>query len=263
MGGRLSDRLVGSAYDVSHLEIQPAARARLEAKEIRVAEPGVTIPTADIVILAVPDVAIARVAAEYVPQLRARALVVVLDPAAPLAGALPRRDDVAYFAAHPSHPSVFNWEPDRESHFDYFGGITARQTVVCALIQGPEADYARGEALARVLYAPVTVTHRITLEQMGLLEPALSETFTGSLVTLMKEAVDLVVEKGVPRAAATDFFLGHINIELALIFGQLPGGQFSDAALKAIQIGRRSIIKDNWRDLFEPASVMDQIRAIT
>ena len=79
----------------------------------------------------------------------------------------------------------------------------------------------------------------------------------------MKEAVDLVVEKGVPRAAATDFFLGHINIELALIFGQLPGGQFSDAALKAIQIGRRSIIKDNWRDLFEPASVMDQIRAIT
>ena len=263
MGGRLTDRLLGSPYEVSYLEVSSAGLARLHEKGLMAADPEVAIPQADIVILAVPDVLIAKVAAQYVRRLRPAAMVVVLDPAAPLAGALPARHDIAYFATHPSHPSVFNWEPDRDSHFDYFGGFKARQTVVCALVQGTDDDYADGEALARTIYAPVTTAHRISLEQMGLLEPALSETFTASLVTLMKEAVDLVVEKGVPRDAATDFFLGHLNIELALLFGQLPGGQFSDGALKAIQLGRNTIINRNWRDLFEPASVMNQIRAIT
>ena len=79
----------------------------------------------------------------------------------------------------------------------------------------------------------------------------------------MKEAVDIVVEKGVPRDAAYDFLLGHINIELALLFGQLPGGQFSDAALKAIKIGEELIFKENWKDIFEPDSVAAQIKAIT
>lgn len=263
MGGRLTERLKGSAYDVSYLEVHPAALARLKEKGVTVSDPESAVPQCDILVLAVPDVLIAKVAAEYVPRLRAGAMVVVLDPAAPLAGALPPREDVAYFATHPSHPSVFNWEPERDAHFDFFGGNKARQTIVCALVQGTDADYADGEALARTIYAPVTVAHRITLDQMGLLEPALSETFTASLVTLMKEAVDLVVEKGVPREAATDFFLGHLNIELALLFGQLPGGQFSDGALKAIEYGRKSIINQDWKQLFEPASVMTQIRAIT
>jgi hypothetical protein len=188
---------------------------------------------------------------------------VCLDPAAPLAGALPQREDIAYFASHPSHPSIFNWEPVEQHHFDYFGGIAAKQTIVCALIQGEEPDYQRGEALARAIYAPVTVAHRITIEQMGILEPALSETFAAALVTKMKEAVDAVVAKGVPKEAAYDFLLGHINIELALLFGQLPGGQFSDAALKAIKIGEDLIFKENWKDIFEDESVAAQIKAIT
>jgi D-apionate oxidoisomerase len=176
---------------------------------------------------------------------------------------LPVRADIAYFASHPSHPSVFNWENIEKNHFDYFGGIGAKQTIVCSLIQGDEKYYDLGETLAKTMYAPVTVAHRITLREMGILEPALSETFCAALVTKMKEAVDIVVEKGVPKQAAYDFFLGHVNIELALLFGQLPGGQFSDAALKAIKIGEDLIFKDSWKEIFEDDSVMEQIKAIT
>ena len=75
-------------------------------------------------------------------------MVVTLDPAAAVGGHLPKRDDISYFVTHPTHPSVFNWEEDKKRHFDYFGGITARQAIVCALMQGPEEHYQIGEALA-------------------------------------------------------------------------------------------------------------------
>lgn len=263
MGVRLTRNLKNSDYDMYYLEVSEAGLARMKEVGVEASKPEEVIPESDVVIFAVPDIYIKKVAHAYVPIMKKGALGVCLDPAAPLAGALPPREDVAYFASHPSHPSVFNWEPVEADHFDFFGGIAARQTIVCALIQGDEKYYALGEDLAKTMYAPVTVSHRITIRDMGILEPALSETFAAALVTKMKEAVDIVVEKGVPREAAYDFFLGHINIELALIFGKLPGGQFSDAALKAIKIGEGLIFKDTWKDIFEDKSVEEQIRAIT
>ena len=264
MGCRLTDNLKDHPnYHTTYLEVSEAGLQRMEERGVKASVPQEVIPMADIIILAVPDVAIKAVSATYTPMARSGAMVVTLDPAAPLAGHLYPRDDISYFATHPSHPSVFNWEPDEQEHFDYFGGIAARQSIVCALIQGSEADYQDGEALAKVIYAPVVRAHRITIEQMGLLEPALSETFGAAVVSVMKEAVDQVVGQGVPKAAAYDFFLGHINIELALLFNQLPGGQFSDAALKAIEIGKPLIFKENWKDIFKPENVQAQIEAIT
>ncbi|MEM9833345.1 MAG: phosphogluconate dehydrogenase C-terminal domain-containing protein [Bacteroidota bacterium] len=264
MGMRTTANLRGNTnYEVSYLEVSEEGIARLQEKGVSIAQPEAVLPSADIVILAVPDVAIQRVAANVVPRMKSGAMAVTLDPAAPCAGHLPEREDVTYFAAHPSHPSVFNWEPNKEAHYDYFGGIAAKQSIVCALIQGPEEDYAVGETLAKEMYKPVTKAHRITIEQMGILEPALSETFGAAVVTVMKEAVDTVVAKGVPKEAAYDFFLGHINIELALLFNQLPGGVFSDAAQKAIVYGIPRIFKDDWKDVFEWENVMDQIKAIT
>lgn len=113
------------------------------------------------------------------------------------------------------------------------------------------------------MYGPVTKSFRITIEQMGILEPALSETFGAAMITVMKEALETVISKGVPAEAATEFFLGHINIELALLFGKLPGGQFSDAAQKAIEIGKPMLFKEDWKRIFEMDNVMEQIRAIT
>ncbi len=267
-GGKMGMRTTANlrnnpAYEMSYVEINPQGVERLKDKGIEVSNADEVLADTDIVILGVPDVAIKKVAEVVVPKLKPGAMAVTLDPAAPCAGHLPEREDVTYFAAHPSHPSVFNWEPNEKAHYDYFGGIAAKQTIVCALIQGPEEDYAVGEALARAMYAPVTRAHRITIEQMGILEPALSETFAAAVVTILKEGVDTAVAKGVPKEAAYDFFLGHINIELALLFNQLPGGVFSDAAKKAIDYGIPRIFKDDWKDIFEWENVMDQIKAIT
>jgi hypothetical protein len=263
MGVRLTNNLKNAEYEMYYLEVSPEGIERVHANGVEVSEPEKVIPNADYLILAVPDVLVKKIAHEYVPMLKSGAMSVSLDPAAPLAGALPERKDIAYFATHPSHPSVFNHEPDPEKHFDYFGGNTAKQTIVCALIQGSDTDYQKGEKLARTMYRPVTTAHRITIWQMGILEPALSETFGAALVSVMKEAVDTVVAKGVPRDAAYDFFLGHINIELALLFGQLPGGKFSDAALKAINLGKSLIFKEDWKKIFEDDNIKEQIKAIT
>lgn len=263
MGIRLSRNLLKSDYEVSHVEVNSEGIDRLKDIGITVTPAEDAIPGADMVVFAVPDVLIGKLASLYVPLMKSGGIAICLDPAAPLAGHLPGRDDVSYFITHPSHPSVFNWEPNEQTHYDYFGGIAAKQTIVCALHQGSEQDYCRGEALARVIYGPVTKAHRITLEQMGILEPALSETFLGALISTMKEAVDIVVSKGVPKEAAYDFFLGHANIELALLFGQLPGGKFSDGAIKAIEFGKPLIFKETWKQIFEEESVKEQIKAIT
>ena len=50
--------------------------------------PAIFIPGADIVILAVPDVALEKVSSEIIPAMKEGALVVTLDPAAALAGKL-------------------------------------------------------------------------------------------------------------------------------------------------------------------------------
>ncbi|GJM29583.1 MAG: semialdehyde dehydrogenase [Cyclobacteriaceae bacterium] len=263
MGVRLTRNLKGSDYQMSYLEVSDEGKARVRENGVDVSDAEEVIPAADMVIYAVPDIYIGKVSQLYVPKMKSGALAVFLDPAAPLSGALPERSDIAYFASHPSHPSVFNWESAEDQHYDYFGGIAARQTIVCALISGEEEDYQRGEELAITMYSPVTKSHRITIQQMGILEPALSETFAAAMVTKMKEAVDIVVSKGVPKQAVYDFFLGHINIELALLFGQLPGGQFSDAALKAIKIGDKLIFKEDWKQIFEDESVAQQIKEIT
>jgi hypothetical protein len=190
-------------------------------------------------------------------------MVFTLDPACTLAGQLYHRDDLSYFIAHPSHPSVFNWEPTPEAQRDYFGGRLAKQAVVCALFRGPEKDYALGEALAREMYAPVSKAHRITAEQMGMLEPALVETLCSTLQVIVSEALEEVIKRGVPAEAARDFLLGHINIQLAVLYGEIPGAVFSDAANKAIVRGRPLLVKADWKRVFEAENIMEQIRDIT
>jgi D-apionate oxidoisomerase len=262
MGCRLTDNLKHSGYEVAYLEISPAGIERLRERGVAISRPEEAIPGADFVILAVPDIYIKKVAAEIVPQMKAGAMLITLDPAAPLAGALPEDSRVSYFAAHPAHPSIFNHEDTAQARADYFGGIAAKQAIVCALIQGPEADYAKGEALARTFYAPVFRSHRITLEQMGLLEPALVETFAACCLAMIREGLDEVVRQGVPREAARDFLLGHMNILSAVLFEEIQG-VFSDACNKAMAIGKPIIFKEDWKRVFDPACVKEQIKAIT
>jgi hypothetical protein len=263
MGLRLTHNLKNSGYLMSYHEINPSGIEKLNEKGVKVSEPGFCVPESDVVILAVPDIAIEKVSSEIIPAMKEGALVVTLDPAAALAGKLFRRENISYFITHPAHPSIFNWEPDESAMKDHFGGNRAKQAIVCALMQGNDDDYKMGEELARTFYAPVSRSHRITVEQMGLLEPALVETLASTCVYIIREGLNEVIKRGVPADAARDFLLGHLRIQMAVLFNELPGAVFSDAANKALQRGLREFIKDDWKKVFEPDNVKDQITAIT
>ena len=263
MGLRLTRNLKDSGYGMSYLEVSPAGIERLKEMGVEVSDADECIPSADIVILAVPDVALESVTASVIPAMKRGALAITLDPAAALAGKLYPRKDISYFITHPCHPSIFNWEPEEEKMKDHFGGNLARQAIVCSLLQGSEEDYALGEALARTFYAPVWKAHRITTEQMGLLEPALVETLASTCIYVIREGLNEVIKRGVPAEAARDFLLGHLRIQMAVLFNELPGAVFSDAANKALQRGLKEFIREDWKKVFEPENVKDQIIAIT
>jgi hypothetical protein len=263
MGVRTARNLRRAPYEVDHVEVSEAGRARLKAAlGVECVDGDNALSRADAVIMAVPDAAIGRILHSFVGKLKPSAAVLMLDAAAPHAGVLPKRDDVTYFVTHPCHPPVFRWEKTREAQDDHFGGIAAQQAIVCALMQGPEAHYAPCEALARAIYAPVMRSHRVTVEQMAILEPGLSETIGATLVTALGEAVDAAAAKGVPREAAYDFMMGHIGIEMAIVFGWLPEGKFSDGALLAIRQAKSRIFRDDWLKVLEPEEVKASVDAI-
>lgn len=263
MGGRLTRNLVGSEYRVRHVEVGEAGRQRLKDElGIDCMSADAALDGADVVILAVPDTLIGKLAAEISPQLRPGTMVMTLDAAAPFAGHLPDRPDLVYFVAHPCHPPIFNDETTPEARRDFFGGAHARQSITSALMQGTDADFELGEAVAKVIYQPILRSYRLTVEQMALLEPGLSETVCATLLDVMREAMDEVVARGVPKDAARDFLLGHMTILAAVIFKEIPG-QFSDACNKAITFGKPRLMRDDWKKVFDRDEIADSIRRIT
>ena len=263
MGCRLSKNLQGSRFDVRHVEVSEAGRNRLKTElAISTVESDIALAGADVVILAVPDTLIGKVAAQISNQLVKDTMVIVLDAAAPFAGHLPQRDDLTYFVTHPCHPPIFNDETDLLAKQDHFGGVHAKQHIVSSLMQGPDTAYALGEEIAKIIWAPVMRSHRMTVEQMALLEPGLSETVCASLLVVMRDAMNEVVERGVPKEAARDFLLGHMNVLGAVIFEEVDG-VFSDACNKAIEFGVPALMRDDWKNVFEPKEIAESIKRIT
>jgi hypothetical protein len=263
MGLRLTDNLMNSGYQVRHVEISEAGRAALAQRGIQAVPAGQALDGAQVVILAVPDALIGRISHEIAPQLAAGTLVMILDAAAAYARVLPDRPDLSYFITHPCHPPVIHTETDPEAALDFFGGIKAKQHIVCGLMQGPEEHYALGEAVARTIYAPVMNAHRCTVEQLALLEPVLSETVGATCMVVTREAVEEAVRRGVPRQAAIDFILGHLKVEIGICFEMFPGAKFSDGALRAIENAKREIFQPDWKKVFEPENVARSIQDIT
>jgi hypothetical protein len=263
MGMRLTHNLKNSVYSMTYIEISQSGIEKLKEKGVTSTQSMESIPHAEVVILAVPDVALENVSAEIIPMMKSGALAVTLDPAAALAGKLFYREDVACFITHPTHPSIFNWEPVEENMKDHFGGVSAKQAIVCSLMRGKENDYKTGEEIAKVFYGPVSRSHKITVEQMGLLEPALVETLASTCIYVIRQGLDEVIKRGVPEEAARDFLLGHLRIQMAVLFNELPGAVFSDAANKALQRGLKEFIKEDWKKVFDPDNVKNQIESIT
>src|SRR6188472_832745 len=238
MGVRLANNLKNSRYEVGYVEVSDTGRQRLkDATGADCVPLDAALNGAAAVVLAVPDTAIGTVAAGIVPKVDPGTIVIALDAAAPYAGHLPERKDITYFVTHPCHPPIFNDESTAEARNDHFGGIAARQAVVNALMQGPDEHYAVGEEVAKTIWAPILRSHRVTVDQMAMLEPGLSETVCATLLAAMKDAMDEVVRRGVDRTCARDFLIGHMNILAAVTFEEVQG-VFSDACNKAIENGK-------------------------
>jgi D-apionate oxidoisomerase len=263
MGLRITANLMESPYEVGHVEINERARAVLIEQGIEPVSVERAVDGADVVILAIPDNRIGPVLTGIAPRLAPGTLVVMLDVAAAYAGTLPQRADLSYFITHPCHPTVFSDESDPRAQRDFFGGEYARQNIVCCLVQGSEESYALGERIARLIYKPVIGAHRCTVEQMAILEPVLSETVLGTCLTMIREATDEAVRRGVPAAAARDFILGHMRIELAIVFQEKEGAVFSEGALKAIERVQTILFQPDWKRVFEPHAVEESVRQIT
>jgi pyrroline-5-carboxylate reductase len=263
MGLRILDNLTKThGYEVLCVEASDERRTALLGRGATVVSQAEALEVADVVVFAVPDKLIGRIATEVVPAVRPGAMIVFLDAAAPYAGLIPERADVTFIATHPCHPSAFNWEPDPAAQRDRFGGVAAKQDAICALMQGPEADYERGAAVVRDIFAPVVNVHRVTLEQAFMLEPVVAETTGATCIVVVREAMDEAIRRGVPPEAARAFILGHLQIELAIVFGEIDS-PFSDGAKKAIEEAKRMLFRDDWKRIFEPEEMVRSAASIT
>jgi D-apionate oxidoisomerase len=263
MGLRLGANLQGSRYQVRHVEIGETGRAALRSRGIKAVDADAALDGAEAVILAVPDNRIHSVLHSIEKKLAPGTLVILLDVAAAYAGLLPDNSALTYFITHPCHPPIFSDEVDPVAQRDFFGGEAAKQHIVCCLMSGPEEAYAAGEEIARTIYRPVMKSHRCTVEQMAILEPVLSETVLGTCLTILREATDEAVRRGVPFEAARDFLLGHMRVELAIVFQEKEGAVFSDGALKAIERARNVLFQPDWKRVFEPAAIAESVEHIT
>lgn len=261
MGLRCARNLVESKFDVDYVEVSAAGKALLSELGIELTDGNVASGRADVVILAVPDKVMGKVARSVVPCMKSGAMIMILDPAAPYGGTIPDRDDVGVFVSHPCHPPVVNDETEMEAKLDFYGGSKAKQNIVSAVFRGGDSVYRLGEEVARTIFAPVMTSHRITVEQMAILEPAMAETVTLTLMYTIREAMDEAIKAGVPETAARDFILGHINVNIGILFGYL-GIDVSDGAKRAVARGRKSVLNENWRDVFKPENVMAEVQAI-
>ncbi len=263
MGCRLTDNLLkcDAQHELLLVEVSEVGRATIAQRGLETTDEATALAEAEALILALPDRLLGQISRPAIPQLRPGTIVFTLDPAAAHAGDLPQRDDISYFVTHPCHPSVFDHFETAAERDDFFGGSHARQAIVCALMQGPEQHYELGETLAKQFYGPVTRSHRITVEQMAILEPTMAETCGIALIRALREVLEEAVRQGVPRAAAEDFMYGHIKVELGIAFGLAPF-PFSDGAQLISGYGEERIFQEDWLRLFQPESVREQTQMI-
>jgi ketopantoate reductase len=249
MGMRVSNNLQQSRHHVLYAENSPAGQQRTTDAGRALTSSAEAVAQADVVILAVPDIALGPVSAELVPQLRPGAIVLTLDPAAAYANLLYRRGDVEYAVAHPCHPSVFLQRKTEAELKDTFGGIAAPQEVVAALESGDAEKQAVAEEVIRQMYAPVLDVHWVTVKQLAYLEPTLVEVVACMVGALLNEALQETIHTvGVPEPAARAMLMGHVQVALAN--GLRGDNPFSDACLIAMDYGRDKIVKDDWKSIF-------------
>jgi len=258
MGRRIVPNLIKHGVDFIACERTEEGIAALRAAGLTAMPTEEAVKVADIVVCAVPDAAIPGLSRAIVPLLKPGSLFLTLDPAAARAGVLSTRQDCAFAVTHPCHPPLFGERVTPEEKADLFGGSAALQDIVLAPMPGGEGALDEAEALCRIMFGPVGECHRITVEQMAILEPAAAEVVAALCATVMKEALDEAIRHGVPERAARAFLMGHIQIPLAILF--LQSNPFSDAARIAIEYGREHVLRPDWKRVFEPEAIEEVLK---
>ena len=268
-GGNMGRRIAGplrelDSYELTYVEPGERGRALLAEIGVPVTELDQALSGADVVVFGVPDRIVRDIAAEVVPQLDPGTRLLFLDPAAIAADRIPHREDVSCFVTHPTHPPLYSLmaETAPEARRDYWGGGIAHQALVFAVAWGGESDADLVQRLATDMFAPISASHRITVDQMAMLEPALSETLTNGCISLIHEGLQKVIDAGVPEAAARDFCMGHLQIGIALIFEQLDW-QLSEGAAMALSKAKDALFRPDWDAIFEPEAILASVREIT
>src|SRR3954453_10213501 len=249
MGMRVSNNLVKTGHTVYYSENSPAGQERVTSAGRELTDSSTAVSKADIVVFAVPDLALGPVTAQVVPQMKPGSIVLTLDPAAAYAGLLTTREDVIQAVAHPCHPSIFLQRQTPEEWADTFGGIAAPQDAIAAVESDDPDKKAIVEATVRAIYAPVIDVHWVTIKQLAQPEPTLVETVACMIGALLNEALNEAIHTmGVPEAAARSILYGHMQVALAN--GLRGDNPFSDACLIAMDYGKQSIIKEDWKKIF-------------
>jgi len=259
MGTRIRNNLVRDGRTLLLIEKSAKSREAMAREGLAATGDYSGVAGADYVVLAVPDRLIGSISSEITPMMKAGAVMILLDPAAAYANELNRRSDCTFVVTHPCHPALFVEQETPEAKADMFGGAGAPQHIVVALDSGREEDFAAADELCRRMFAPVLKSHRITVRDMAILEPAAAEVVVAGAATLMRQAVEEAIKRGVPAEAAWAFMLGHTKIPLAIVFGQTDF-PFSDAARVAIQVGFERVIRPDWRRVFDDDVLADTVR---
>ncbi|WP_172191514.1 phosphogluconate dehydrogenase C-terminal domain-containing protein [Actinomyces faecalis] len=249
MGTRVSNNLNLTDATIYYCESSERGQAAVKELGREISRIEDVAAECDVVILAVPDIALGPVSETVVPLMRPGSVLLTLDPAAAYAGLIARADGVALACAHPCHPSVF-LEREGDQWNDTFGGISAPQEVVAAVEDATDRQKEVADAVIRAQYAPVIDVHWVTVHQLAQLEPTLVET-TGCMIgQFLKDSMDYAVKEiGIPEDAVKAIFYGHIYIALTnALRGSNP---FSDACLLAMDYGREAIIKEDWKKIWK------------
>jgi D-apionate oxidoisomerase len=265
MGRRITRGLRESpGYHLRLLEKSDRGRQLIEEAGGQVVSQKEGFADADVVVFAVPDKISRFVAAEVIPLLDAGTSILFLDPAVIAAGRIEERSDISCFVVHPTHPPLYSLmdEESADARRDYWGGGLARQAIVFAKAWGDDGQLDKVEQLAMAMFAPITDSHRITVEQMAMLEPALSETLANGCVAIIKEGMHRVIDAGVPEAATRAFLMGHLQIGIAIIFEQLDW-KLSEGAALALEKSKDQLFKEDWYRIFDHDEIQASLRTIT
>lgn len=260
MGTRTSNNLAKhlDEIDLRLVENNPQGIKSITARGLNVTDMDTALSDAEVTVLAVPDTLIKIISKTVTPKLNSGSVLIILDPAAAVAKELDMRDDCTFVVTHPCHPSYFIDQDTYEARHDYFGGLGGKQDIVMAKIQGKDEEFELARKVSEMMFEPVEHSYVMDVRSIAFLEPTLVELLGATCIYAMAETVNEAEKRGIPREAAVSFLTGHIYNLSANFLGLLGNTKVSDACMVAMQIGKRYVLREDWKRIWND-DVLDKV----